>query len=91
MGRTPLHLACIGCHLDVVRCLLRNRAHRHTMDALGCTALEHAIERRHHEVVRCLMHDGSSFPPVAVLLARRLVQMMHAFWRSMAACLRGGI
>ncbi|CAE7033418.1 B''BETA [Symbiodinium sp. KB8] len=91
MGRTPLHLACIGCHLDVVRWLLRNRADQHTLDALGCTALERAIERSHHEVVRCLTHEGSSFPPMAVLLVRRLVQMLHAFWRIMSACLRGGI
>jgi len=57
--RTPLHLATIEGHVDVVSALLENGADVHATNIVKCTALHLAARIGHLEVVTVLIEKGS--------------------------------
>ena len=58
-GRTPLHIACLGGNLEVVRYLLQQGASVHVRDRFGHSPLDDAIKFRHKEVVKLLIQTGA--------------------------------
>ena len=56
----PLHKASRNGYIDVVKILIRYRAEIDSVDGNGRTALQHASERGHTEVVECLLDKGAN-------------------------------
>ena len=59
MGRTPLHLAALEGHLDMVRLLLAEGAAVDALDVMRRTPLYLAAERGHVDVVLALLEEGA--------------------------------
>jgi ankyrin repeat protein len=55
---TPLHLAALDGHANVVEFLLANRADVNVKDSRGHTPMHLAVEQRHLDVVEVLRHYG---------------------------------
>ena len=53
-GWTPLHIACVDGHLNVVHCLIAAGAKLERPDASGWTAREHAALRGHIEIAQAI-------------------------------------
>ncbi|KAF8777403.1 Ankyrin-3 like protein [Argiope bruennichi] len=58
-GRTPLHLAAINGHTDVVRCLLNHDAEMAPIDRFGNAALHYAIIHNHLTIASILLEKES--------------------------------
>ncbi|XP_055945199.1 uncharacterized protein LOC129975931 [Argiope bruennichi] len=58
-GRTPLHLAAINGHTDVVRCLLNHDAKMAPIDRFGNAALHYAIIHNHLTIASILLEKES--------------------------------
>ncbi len=59
MGRTPLHLACYGGHMELVKFLLSKGADIETKFANGSTALFWSIPEGHIDIVKLLITKGA--------------------------------
>lgn len=59
MGRTPLHLACHGGHIEMVKYLMAKGANIEAKFANGSTALYWAIPEGHIDVVKLLLAAGA--------------------------------
>ncbi len=58
-GRTPLHWACRGVHLEVVRFLVEHGADVNAADRSGLTPLHSLASRGHLEAARLLIEKGA--------------------------------
>lgn len=58
-GRTPLHLACLHGHLEMVDFLLRNYVEKDDIDLLGLSPLEYAVRGNHEAIVKILTNGKS--------------------------------
>ncbi|MEM4217275.1 MAG: ankyrin repeat domain-containing protein [Candidatus Methanomethylicaceae archaeon] len=58
-GCTPLHYACLGGDLNVVKSLIEHGADMNAVDHKGNTPLHYACEGNHIEVVRFLIEHGA--------------------------------
>ena len=61
-GRTALHCAAQGGHLDVVELLLSKGADSAVKDQGGLTALRRAAGGGHKDVVELLLSEGTTRP-----------------------------
>ena len=59
MGRTPLHLACHGGHIEMVKFLMAKGADIEAKFANGSTAIYWAIPEGHIDVVKLLIAKGA--------------------------------
>ena len=59
MGRTPLHLACYGGHIELVKYLMTKGADMEAKFANGSTALFWAIPEGHLDIVKLLIAEGA--------------------------------
>ena len=58
LGRTLLHYAAIGGHVEIVKLLLEDpRVDVRAVDKTGCSALHHAAVKGHVEVVKLFLED----------------------------------
>lgn len=57
-GRTPLHLACLHGHLEVVQYLLKHHVNTDEADMLGLTPIDYAQKGGHSEIVKSLISAG---------------------------------
>lgn len=53
-GRTPLHLACLHGHIDMVEFLLKNYVEKNDIDMLGLTPMDYAVRGKHDDIVKLL-------------------------------------
>ncbi len=60
-GRTPLHLAAMKGHRDVVDCLLKSKASAALRDEAGKTPLYYATDRGHADVADMLRRRGGGW------------------------------
>ncbi|KAL9614368.1 MAG: hypothetical protein Q9167_001171 [Letrouitia subvulpina] len=58
-GWTPLFIACVNGHLEIVKLLLEAGAEQRLCDLAGWTAKEHAVFRGHMAVAEFLVAHGS--------------------------------
>lgn len=59
-GWTPLHIACVDGHLNIVEVLIKSKADLERTDASGWTAKEHAALRGHGKIARELAKHTSA-------------------------------
>ncbi len=57
---TPLHLAAMGGHKDIVELLLSKKADVNAKDKCGSTPLQLAVDRNYKEVVKLLLAKGAN-------------------------------
>jgi ankyrin repeat protein len=63
-GRTPLMMACQGCHVGVARLLLEQGGEGlEVRDDEESTALHHAAEGGHEQIIRFLLLAGANSTP----------------------------
>ena len=53
-GWTPLHVACVDGHLDIVKCLISAKAKLDALDNSGWTPREHAALRGHIDIAEAI-------------------------------------
>ena len=61
-GQTPLHMAIVAGHLDVVEILIRDASHHLDMKSRdeGMTALHYAAQGGHVAILQALLDAGAS-------------------------------
>ena len=69
-GWTPLFIACVDGHIDIVRILITAKAHLERLDTSGWTAKEHAALRGHMDIATVLadvtaMSSSSDMDPLS--------------------------
>ena len=64
-GWTPLFIACVEGHLNIVKLLIKAGANQHKLDCFGWTAKEHASFRGHLEIAAllCSSEVNDPLPP----------------------------
>ena len=65
---SPLHLACLGGHIDVARVLLEWGADLNTPNVFGMTPLGYAASKNHKHVVEFLLSKGAKINKVSNIL-----------------------
>ena len=59
-NNTPLNLAACNGHIEVVRFLVEQGAHKETTDCYGMTPLNNAVRNGHLDVARYLLEQGAN-------------------------------
>ncbi|NXA87227.1 ANKR7 protein, partial [Melanocharis versteri] len=59
-SRTPLHLACINGHADVVQFLVRKKCKLNPCDKLNKSPLMKAVEHQHGDCAAILLEHGAN-------------------------------
>lgn len=57
-GRTPLHVASLHGHIEIVRYLLKNYVEKYDLDLLGLTALDYAKRGNNAEIIELLSDEN---------------------------------
>ena len=65
-GWTPLFIACVDGHVEIVRILIAAKANLDMSDTSGWTAMEHAALRGHMDIAE-LLKDVTALPPSSEL------------------------
>lgn len=73
--RTPLHLAAMEGHLDVVHLLLENGADVNAEDRWACTPIMEAQKNGHDEIVKVLEKAGAESHESATMSATTILSM----------------
>ena len=71
-ARSPLHVACLKGHIEVVKFLLREHVNLDKIDSTGCSPLYHAIRKGHADIASLLYLKGASVHALPEKIAKLL-------------------
>lgn len=74
-GRTPLHVACLEGHLQVISYLLGKGASPHVVDNHGQTPLHDAIRSANEEAILLLREFGAHLGPTTMDTALKMCSL----------------
>ena len=89
-GQTPLHMAIVAGHLDVVEILIRDASHHLDMKSRdeGMTALHYAAQGGHVAILQALLDAGASVDIVDFEGRMPLYRALHEGHRDAANMLK---